>query len=349
MILFDSMNCRSCCDDLRHHVGAKFEATALNRALLCAAVLVGCGARPSARPAETPDASLAGASTESAEPARASSAEANSAGRRLPTAQNVLRLRETAFEIVITPTALRVREAELADIRDLETPETTQIPALAEMLRTEQRADPAPPVVYRVDARVLWGALANVLYTAARAGFYEPDLVVSDSEGADARVAIQFEPAGPGEYPVEKLFLRIRGSGYDLRWVTYEGQFPIGPVGPIVPVPIPSGDAIESLRAALRAARRRAPNEHYVLLVPDRGVTYATIVATMDLLISEGFAGVALADGAPFWRSNGRLPPSSSDLGPRRRTKPPRRQDAAASRSRLCSRTVAAPLGSAAA
>lgn len=219
---------------------------------------------------------------------------------RLPTATRVLPPRPTAIDIVVTLTSLRVGDAEVADMREVDTTRMVPIPALDRALQQiERRPETAPRVALRVDERVTFEALGCVLYTAARAGFYDFDFIVSEPRGVAARLALSFEPTGPVRAPMERLFLRLRTSGYDLRFVTYEGPFPDGPLGPIVPVPLPPGDATEGLRSALRSAHERTANND-LILVPDRAVSYGTIIATMDLLISERFEGISLSDGAPF-------------------------------------------------
>lgn len=96
----------------------------------------------------------------------------------------------------------------------------------------------------------------------------------------------------PNEPPPEekvKVILQVQASGFVLS----------STAGDRIEVP-KSGDSydMEGLREKLQERKRLDPNRKDLVVAPDDGVRYEDVVASMDMVVGEGFPDMSLSDGS---------------------------------------------------
>jgi biopolymer transport protein ExbD len=86
-----------------------------------------------------------------------------------------------------------------------------------------------------------------------------------------------------------RVFLQIKTTGYVL--ASSDGAS----------IDIPKNGEIydlEALREKLRDRKANDPNRRDLIVAPEDGVVYETVVAAMDVVVGEGFDEMSLSDGA---------------------------------------------------
>jgi len=96
----------------------------------------------------------------------------------------------------------------------------------------------------------------------------------------------------PNEPPPEekvKVILQVQASGFVLA----------STAGDRIEVP-KSGDQydMEGLREKLQERKRLDPNRKDLVVAPEDGVRYEDVVASMDMVVGEGFPDMSLSDGS---------------------------------------------------
>jgi len=96
----------------------------------------------------------------------------------------------------------------------------------------------------------------------------------------------------PNEPPPEekvKVILQVQANGFVLA----------STAGDRIEVP-KSGDQydMEGLREKLQERKRLDPNRKDLVVAPEDGVRYEDVVASMDLVVGEGFPDMSLSDGS---------------------------------------------------
>jgi biopolymer transport protein TolR len=96
----------------------------------------------------------------------------------------------------------------------------------------------------------------------------------------------------PNEPPPEekiKVILQVQASGYVLA----------SSAGDRIEIP-KSGDTydMEQLREKLQERKRLEPNRKDLVVAPEDGVQYKDVVASMDMVVGEGFPDMSLSDGS---------------------------------------------------
>jgi biopolymer transport protein ExbD len=98
--------------------------------------------------------------------------------------------------------------------------------------------------------------------------------------------------AAPDQPPPEekiKVILQIQANGYVLA----------SSAGDRIEIP-KSGDTYdqEQLREKLQERKRLEPNRKDLVVAPEDGVQYKDVVASMDMVVGEGFPDMSLSDGS---------------------------------------------------
>ena len=96
----------------------------------------------------------------------------------------------------------------------------------------------------------------------------------------------------PNEPPPEekiKDILQVQASGFVIA----------STAGDRIEIP-KSGDAydMEALREKLQERKRLEPNRKDLVVAPEDGVKYSDVVASMDMVMGEGFPDMSLSDGS---------------------------------------------------
>jgi len=96
----------------------------------------------------------------------------------------------------------------------------------------------------------------------------------------------------PNEPPPEekiKVILQVQASGFVLA----------SSAGDRIEIP-KSGDGydMEGLREKLQERKRLEPNRKDLVVAPEDGVQYKDVVASMDMVVGEGFPDMSLSDGS---------------------------------------------------
>jgi biopolymer transport protein ExbD len=96
----------------------------------------------------------------------------------------------------------------------------------------------------------------------------------------------------PNEPPPEekvKVILQVQASGFVLA----------STAGDRIEVP-KTGDQydMEGLREKLQERKRLDPNRKDLVVAPEDGVKYEDVVASMDMVVGEGFPDMSLSDGS---------------------------------------------------
>ena len=96
----------------------------------------------------------------------------------------------------------------------------------------------------------------------------------------------------PNEPPPEekiKVILQVQASGFVLA----------SSAGDRIEIP-KSGDTydMEQLREKLQERKRLEPNRRDLVVAPEDGVQYKDVVASMDMVVGEGFPDMSLSDGS---------------------------------------------------
>lgn len=96
----------------------------------------------------------------------------------------------------------------------------------------------------------------------------------------------------PNEPPPEekiKVILQVQANGYVLA----------SSAGDRIEIP-KSGDSydMEQLREKLQERKRLEPNRKDLVVAPEDGVQYKDVVASMDMVVGEGFPDMSLSDGS---------------------------------------------------
>lgn len=96
----------------------------------------------------------------------------------------------------------------------------------------------------------------------------------------------------PNEPPPEekvKVILQVQATGFVLA----------STAGDRIEVP-KSGDQydMEGLREKLQERKRLDPNRKDLVVAPEDGVRYEDVVASMDMVVGEGFPDMSLSDGS---------------------------------------------------
>ena len=96
----------------------------------------------------------------------------------------------------------------------------------------------------------------------------------------------------PNEPPPEekiKFILQVQSTGFVLA----------SSAGDRIEVP-KSGDAydMDGLREKLQERKRAEPNRKDLVVAPEDGVHYEDVVASMDMVVGEGFPDMSLSDGS---------------------------------------------------
>ncbi|MEM9067243.1 MAG: biopolymer transporter ExbD [Myxococcota bacterium] len=86
-----------------------------------------------------------------------------------------------------------------------------------------------------------------------------------------------------------KLILQIQNSGYVLA----------STAGDSINIAKNGDDYnLEELRTKLQERKRLEPNRRDIIVAPEDGVRYESVVGAMDLVVGEGFPEMSLSDGA---------------------------------------------------
>jgi biopolymer transport protein ExbD len=98
--------------------------------------------------------------------------------------------------------------------------------------------------------------------------------------------------AAPDTPPPEekiKVVLQVQANGYVLA----------SSAGDRIEIP-KSGDSYdqEQLREKLQERKRLEPNRKDLVVAPEDGVQYKDVVASMDMVVGEGFPDMSLSDGS---------------------------------------------------
>lgn len=98
--------------------------------------------------------------------------------------------------------------------------------------------------------------------------------------------------SAPNEPPPEekiKVILQVSAVGYVLS----------STAGDRIEIP-KSGDQydMEGLREKLQERKRLEPNRKDLVVAPEDGVRYEDVVASMDMVVGEGFPDMSLSDGS---------------------------------------------------
>lgn len=98
--------------------------------------------------------------------------------------------------------------------------------------------------------------------------------------------------SAPNEPPPEehiKVILQVQANGFTIA----------STAGDRIEIP-KSGDAydMEGLREKLQERKRLEPNRKDLVVAPDDGVHYEDVVASMDIVVGEGFPDMSLSDGS---------------------------------------------------
>ena len=98
--------------------------------------------------------------------------------------------------------------------------------------------------------------------------------------------------SAPNEPPPEekiKVILQVSATGYVLS----------STAGDRIEIP-KSGDQydMEGLREKLQERKRLEPNRKDLVVAPEDGVRYEDVVASMDMVVGEGFPDMSLSDGS---------------------------------------------------
>ncbi|HET8934820.1 MAG TPA: biopolymer transporter ExbD [Polyangiales bacterium] len=96
----------------------------------------------------------------------------------------------------------------------------------------------------------------------------------------------------PNEPPPEekiKVILQVQANGFVLA----------SSAGDRIEIP-KSGDVydMEQLREKLQERKRLEPNRKDLVVAPEDGVQYKDVVASMDMVVGEGFPDMSLSDGS---------------------------------------------------
>ena len=93
----------------------------------------------------------------------------------------------------------------------------------------------------------------------------------------------------PPETPQIKLILQVQAAGYTI--ATTAGDQTAIPK---------NGDAydVEELVKKLKERRELEPNRKDLVVAPEDGVQYKDVVASMDMVVGEGFPDMSLSDGS---------------------------------------------------
>jgi biopolymer transport protein ExbD len=96
----------------------------------------------------------------------------------------------------------------------------------------------------------------------------------------------------PNEPPPEekiKVILQVQASGFVIA----------STAGDRIEIP-KSGDTydMEALREKLQERKRLEPNRKDLVVAPEDGVKYEDVVASMDMVVGEGFPDMSLSDGS---------------------------------------------------
>lgn len=96
----------------------------------------------------------------------------------------------------------------------------------------------------------------------------------------------------PNEPPPEekiKVILQVQGTGFVIS----------STAGDRIEIP-KAGDAydMEGLREKLQERKRLEPNRKDLVVAPEDGVRYEDVVASMDMVVGEGFPDMSLSDGS---------------------------------------------------
>jgi biopolymer transport protein ExbD len=96
----------------------------------------------------------------------------------------------------------------------------------------------------------------------------------------------------PNEPPPEekiKVILQVQANGFTIA----------STAGDRIEIP-KSGDAydMEALREKLQERKRLEPNRKDLVVAPEDGVKYSDVVASMDMVMGEGFPDMSLSDGS---------------------------------------------------
>src|SRR4051812_44491822 len=96
----------------------------------------------------------------------------------------------------------------------------------------------------------------------------------------------------PNEPPPEekiKLILQVKSSGFVIS----------STAGDSIDIP-KNGDQfdMEALREKLQERKRLEPNRKDLVVAPEDGVHYEDVVASMDMVVGEGFPDMSLSDGS---------------------------------------------------
>ena len=96
----------------------------------------------------------------------------------------------------------------------------------------------------------------------------------------------------PNEPPPEekiKVILQVQANGFTIS----------STAGDRIEIP-KSGDQydMEGLREKLQERKRLEPNRKDLVVAPEDGVQYKDVVASMDMVVGEGFPDMSLSDGS---------------------------------------------------
>ena len=96
----------------------------------------------------------------------------------------------------------------------------------------------------------------------------------------------------PNEPPPEekiKLVVQIQETGYVIA----------STAGDRIEIPKVGDDYdLEALREKLQERKRLEPNRRDLTVAPEDGVVYKDVIATMDMVVGEGFPEMSLSDGS---------------------------------------------------
>jgi biopolymer transport protein ExbD len=96
----------------------------------------------------------------------------------------------------------------------------------------------------------------------------------------------------PDDPPPEdkiRLILQVRSAGFVLA----------STAGERIEIPkTQAGYDMAALRARLQERKRSEPDRQDLVVAPEDGVRYEDVVASMDLVVGEGFPDMALSDGS---------------------------------------------------
>ena len=111
------------------------------------------------------------------------------------------------------------------------------------------------------------------------------------------QIHVNRQSPGPGSVEAraqDRLFLRVQHGGFELASTAGDSSI----IARVEATATEDGFDYATLAELLEHRRRLSPNETSIIVAPDDGIAFETVVATMDLAVGQGFTNMSLGDSS---------------------------------------------------